>query len=232
VVKRSLEAVALLGSLALIAGSVSHRLPLDLIEVLGFLTGALAVWLTVKQNVVNWPVGIANSAFYLVVFLHARLFADMSLQAIYIGLGFLGWYWWLRGGAGRTLLQVSRTGPMTALTLMAILLTSTVGLTVILERVRDSAPFWDALTTVMSLIAQFMLTRKLLENWLVWIAADLIYIGLYLSRGLALTALLYAIFLTMCVAGLVQWRATLKASGSPRISPWRQPAEAAEPVHV
>jgi nicotinamide mononucleotide transporter len=216
----------------LIAGSVSRRLPLDLIEVLGFLTGALAVWLTVRQNVVNWPVGIANSAFYLIVFLHARLFADMSLQAIYIGLGFLGWYWWLRGGAGRTVLQPSRTGPMTALALAAILLTGAAGLTVFLQHVRDAAPFWDALTTVMSLIAQFMLTRKLLENWLVWIAADLIYIGLYLSRGLVLTALLYALFLTMCVAGLVQWRASLKALGSERMSSWPEPAGVPEPIHV
>lgn len=229
-VKRSLTALAVLGSLTLITGSVSHRLPLDLIEVLGFLTGALAVWLTVRQNVVNWPVGIANSAFYLIVFLHARLFADMSLQAIYIGLGFLGWYWWLRGGAGRTVLQPSRTGPMTALALAAILLTGAAGLTVFLQRVHDAAPFWDALTTVMSLIAQFMLTRKLLENWLVWISADLIYIGLYLSRGLVLTGLLYAIFLTMCVAGLVQWRASLKALSTPRISPRPESAEVA--IHV
>ena len=231
-VKRLLTGLALLASLALIAGSVSHRLPLDLIEVLGFLTGALAVWLTVRQEIVNWPVGIANSAFYLIVFLHARLFADMSLQAIYIGLGFLGWYWWLRGDAGRSVLRVSRTGLMTSLTLTAILVTGTAGLTVFLERVRDAAPFWDALTTVMSLIAQFMLTRKLLENWLVWIAADLIYIALYLSRGLVLTAVLYAIFLTMCVVGLVQWRSSLRAMRAGETSTWREQTAVVEPVHV
>jgi nicotinamide mononucleotide transporter len=75
-----------------------------------------------------------------------------------------------------------------------------------------------------------MLTRKLLENWLVWISADLIYIGLYISRGLVLTALLYAMFLTVCVAGLVQWRASLKALSTPRISPWPESAEVA--IHV
>lgn len=229
---RSLAGLALLGSVGLIAGSVSHRLPLDVIEVLGFLTGALAVWLTVRQNIVNWPVGIANSAFYLIVFLHARLFADMSLQAIYIGLGLLGWYWWLRGGAGGGVLHPSRTGLRLGLGLTALALAGTAGLAIFLEGVHDAAPFWDALTTVMSLVAQFMLTRKLLENWLVWIAADLIYIGLYLSRGLALTALLYAIFLTMCVAGLVQWRAAPKALGGARMSTWPEQTQVPEPIHV
>ena len=79
-------------------------------------------------------------------------------------------------------------------------------MTSLLTRVNDSAPFWDALTTVLSLIAQFMLTRKLFENWFVWITADVIYVGLYIYKDLYLTSILYAIFLAMCVAGAIQWR--------------------------
>ena len=178
-------------------------------EVLGFVTGGWAVWLTVRQNIWNWPIGIANSAFYLVVFLQARLFADGSLQAVYIVLGFLGWYWWLRGGPSRSRLIVSRTGVRLGLALAAILVIGTVLMTQLLVRISDSAPFLDALTTVMSLIAQFMLTRKLFENWFVWISADVIYIGLYIYKDLYLTSILYVVFMAMCIAGAIQWRQSL-----------------------
>lgn len=197
---------------------------MDPTEVLGFLTGAVAVWLTVKQNVWNWPVGIANSAFYLILFFQARLFADASLQGVYIVLGFLGWYWWVYGGQGRTELPVSRTTLRLMLVLLLILACSTIAMTMFLVQVRDAAPLWDALTTVMSLIAQLMLTRKLLENWLVWIAADVIYIGLYLSRGLVLTSVLYGVYLSMCIAGFVEWRMAFRGQSDEVIS---VPVEAA-----
>jgi len=198
-------------SLVLVVGSLMHRLPLDITEVLGFVTGAWGVWLTVKRNIWNWPIGILNNGFFLILFLRAHLFADSSLQVVYLVLEVLGWYWWLRGGSGRTELPISRTGPRTALALAAIGVAATAGMTVGLARVDDAAPFWDALTTVLSLIAQYMLTRKLLENWTVWIVADIVYVGLYAAKGLPLTAVLYALFLAMCVAGLLQWRVALRA---------------------
>ncbi len=176
---------------------------------LGFVSGAWGVWLTVEENIWNWPIGIANSAFFLLLFVRAHLFADSGLQVVYIVLGALGWYWWLRGGAGHTELPVSRTGADTAVILAATLVAATAAMTVGLARIGDAAPFLDALTTTLSLLAEYMLTRKLIENWLLWMAADVIYVGLYASRGLDLTAVLYAVFLTMCVAGWVQWRATL-----------------------
>jgi nicotinamide mononucleotide transporter len=204
-----------------------HRLPLDITEVLGFVTGAWCVWLTVKQNIWNWPIGIANDVFFLVLFLHAYLFADAGLQVIYIVLGVLGWYWWLRGGTGKTELPVSRTGTRTAIVLAILLAVSTAGLAVGLARVNDAAPFWDALTTVLSLVAQYMLSRKLIENWFVWMAADVIYVALYVYKHLDLTAGLYAIFFAMCVAGFLHWRASLRAQYEAAASaalarlPWR-----------
>jgi nicotinamide mononucleotide transporter len=204
-------AAGTLASLVLISGSAIHRLPLDITEVLGFVTGAWCVWLTVKENVWNWPIGIANDAFFLVLFLRASLFADAGLQVVYIVLGVLGWYWWLRGGAGKTELPVSRTGTRTALVLAVLLVVSTAGLTIGLARVNDAAPFWDALTTVLSLVAQYMLSRKLIENWFVWMTADVIYVALYVYKHLDLTAGLYGIFFAMCVAGFLHWRASLRA---------------------
>jgi nicotinamide mononucleotide transporter len=198
-------------SLALIGGSLTRRLPLDVTEVFGFVSGAWCVWLTVKQNIWNWPIGLLNNAFFLVLFVRAHLFADSSLQVVYLVLGVLGWYWWLRGGRGKTALPIMHTGPRTALALAIILAGATVALAVGLGRVHDAAPFWDALTTVLSLIAQYMLTRKLFENWALWISADVIYVGLYVAKGLPLTAVLYAIFLAMCVAGMRQWRTAMQA---------------------
>jgi nicotinamide mononucleotide transporter len=210
-------------SAVLIVGSLLHRLPMDITEVLGFVTGAWSVWLTVKENVWNWPIGIANSAFYVIVFAHSRLFADSSLNGLYVALGFLGWYWWLKGGENRSVLHVGRTNAITALILVVLGAAGTIGMTRFLETVHDSAPFLDAVTTVLSLIAEFMLARKLLENWYVWIAADVIYIGLYSYRSLYLTSVLYAIFLAMCIAGWMRWSRSWRAS---------RPARLAEPARA
>src|SRR3954453_5767037 len=101
--------IAIVASAVLLAGALLNVFPYSLTEALGFITGAICVWLTVKQNIWNWPIGIANNVFYIVLFFEARLFADMSLQIVYVVLGALGWYWWLRGGENRTRLLVSKT---------------------------------------------------------------------------------------------------------------------------
>jgi len=198
--------LGVLVSAGLVVLSATHRAPLGLTEVLGFVTGAWCVWLLVEENIWNWPIGIANNAFYVVVFFRARLFADMSLQVVYIILSIIGWYLWLHGGTGHGRLRVQRTHWREGLALGVAVVAMTVAGTAFLRTVRDSAPFLDALTTSISLAAQYMLTRKLIENWHLWIAVDVIYIGLYASRSLPLTAVLYAIFLTMCVVGLLEWR--------------------------
>ena len=217
-VKRWELALMVVGSAAFLLGAWTGALPLGLTETLGFVTGAVCVWLTVKQHIWSWPIGIANSAFFLALFSGARLFADMGLQVIYIVLGFLGWYWWLRGGDNQTALRVSHATPTTLLALGLLGAVATAGLTAFLRSIGDAAPFLDALTTVLSLVAQYMLTRKLIENWYVWITADIIYIGLYSSRGLYLTAALYALFLALCVMGLRGWRGSLPARPAPALT--------------
>jgi nicotinamide mononucleotide transporter len=199
---------------------------MDITEVLGFITGAVSVWLTVKQNVWNWPIGIANSVFYVIVFFQVRLFADSSLNVLYVALGFLGWYWWLRGGEHRAALKVGRISRRSVFVLATVGLAGTAGMAVFLASVHDSAPFLDAVTTVLSLIAEYMLARKLLENWGIWITADVIYIGLYTYRSLYLTAILCALFLTMCVVGFIGWRRTWQAARTPPERIAMEPARA------
>lgn len=183
-----------------------HLIPSNVTEMLGFITGGACVWLLTKQNIWNWPIGIANAVFFLVLFWHARLFADSLLQVFYLVTGFIGWYWWLHGGKHKDELPVQKTGLKRGLIIAVIGVISTVLMHKYLVSVKDSAPFWDSITTVGSLLAQAMLTRKLIENWHLWMAVDVIYVGLYASRHLYLTSILYVIFFAMCISGLIDWQ--------------------------
>jgi nicotinamide mononucleotide transporter len=194
----TLVAVALAGWMALL-GRASWP------EAVGFVTGALCVWLTARESVWNFPIGLANVTAFAIVFFRARLFGDAGLQIVYFALTAIGWYLWLFGGAGRTRLRISRA-PSTELAVVAILaLLATPVLTLYFRHVDDALPFLDALTTVLSLAAQWLLNRKYLETWYVWIAVDVLYVPMYVQRDLHLTGLLYVAFLAMAAMGLVEW---------------------------
>jgi nicotinamide mononucleotide transporter len=190
------------------AAAMYFRGATTLLEAISFVSGAVCVWLTVRENVWNFPIGLLNVATFAVVFFHARLFADASLQVVYVVLTLIGWYWWLYGGERRTTLRVTRTGRAEAIVVSVVGVVLTLALWRTLRLIGGSASFWDALTTALSLCAQWLLNRKRLENWHVWIAADLIYVPLYAYKGLYLTSVLYAAFFGMCVVGLAEWRAT------------------------
>src|SRR5947209_9274253 len=126
------------------------------VEIVGFTTGALCVWLTVRQNIWNFPVGNVQCAFYIVVFLQAGLYADAGLQVVYIVLGFLGWWWWLHGGLERGPLQVRALSAGEAGLVLLIGIAGTALLTWLLAVLTPSTvPFWDGLTTCLSLVAQY-----------------------------------------------------------------------------
>jgi nicotinamide mononucleotide transporter len=199
---------------ALMAASWRGWIAVSVPEAFGFVAGAICVWLVVKENIWNFSLGIANNAFFLVLFWRERLFAGMALQVVYVVLNSLGWYWWLRGGEQHSALRVSRAGRAMLGVLAGLIVAGTWLLTRYLATVNDPAPLLDALTTTLSLAAQFLMARKHLENWLVWITADVLFIGLYISRELYLTAVLYVIFLLMCLVGLKHWRASMRAAAS------------------
>ncbi len=177
------------------------------IEIFGFVTGVVNVWLLARQNIWNWPIGIANNLAYLLLFAKSGLYGDAGLQVVYITLGIYGWRIWLRRGTEPPL-AVTRTtvrvwNYLGLMTILAVLL-----LRWFLSRFTDSTvPSWDGLTTALSLAATYGQARKLLESWWIWILADLIYIPLYIYKGLVLTSVLYGVFLVLCVFGLRQWRA-------------------------
>jgi nicotinamide mononucleotide transporter len=149
------------------------------------------------------------------VFFKSRLFADAGLQVVYFVLGVAGWRLWLGGGKNQTRLGLSRIGKVESVWLGFFVIFSTLCLWTTLQHLGGSASFWDALTTSLSLASQWMLNRKQLESWLGWIVVDAIYIPLYISKGLYLTAILYAIFLCMAFIGWRQWHRSWVADSQP-----------------
>ena len=178
-------------------------------EIWGFATGAWCVWLVVRQSVWNFPVGLANNVLFGVLFWQSRLYGDMSLQLVYFVLGVFGWALWLGGKRGEAALAVTRISALETWGCAAFLLLATPLMMRFLHLAGGAVPFWDALTTALSLAAQYLLSRKRLENWILWIAADLIYVPLYFHRGLGLTGVLYAVFLLLCLLGWRDWRRSL-----------------------
>jgi nicotinamide mononucleotide transporter len=183
------------------------------IEILVLLIGAASVILAVRDSAGYLVVGIANNVFFFLLFWHSKLYADALLQVVYAVISVYGWWNWVHGGSGNSKLPISRTRKQTALLLFALTALSTAIMTYLLSTFSDSrVPFWDGLTTALSLTAQFMLSRKLLENWWVWMTADIIYILLYCYKALFLTGFLYAIFFALCIAGYRGWCKDFKAS--------------------
>ncbi len=182
------------------------------IEVLGFVTGVGCVWLAARENVWNWPVAIVNAVSYIIVFFGAKLYADCGLQLVYVAISIYGWWSWLHGGRNRSELPVTRVRAGSIPLLALVTVATTALLMLLLRRFTDSTvPFWDGLTTAMSLTAQYMLARKIIENWWLWMAADILYLALYIYKSLYLTAALYAIFFILCVVGLLRWQKLLAA---------------------
>ena len=189
---------------------------MELVEVLGFVSGAVCVWLAVRENLWTFPVGLANNVLFLALFASSGLYANAALQVAYLVLGALGWWWWLRGGTAGRALVVRRTPRWAWPVAGATSLLLTVLLTAALSRWTDSTvPFMDALTTALSLVAQTMLGRKWLGNWAVWVLADVLLVQLYAGQELWLTAVLYAGFIGLCFAGLRRWLAVLRVGAAP-----------------
>jgi nicotinamide mononucleotide transporter len=183
----------------------------NLVEALGFLTGAINVWLLGRQNIWNWPMGLANNALYVAVFLGSGLYGDAGLQLIYITLGIYGWWIWGHPGS-RANLRVERTARTTWAWLIPVTAAAAVALGFFLRRFTDSTvPAWDGLTTAVSLAAIYGQCKKYVECWWLWIAVDVIYIPLYIYKHLWLTSGLYLVFMILSAMGLLAWSKELRA---------------------
>ena len=179
-------------------------------ELFAVLFGIVSVYLSARENIWSWPTALVNVSLYFVVFYNAKLYADMGLQVVYFALSLYGWYEWLYGGENRTELRVSRLVRSLGVRLALVGAAAAAVLGTVLSRTTDaSLPYLDSATTSTSLVAQWMMTRKILENWLVWIAVDVVYVGMFIYKRLYLTAALYAVFLVLAVLGYRGWKRSL-----------------------
>lgn len=183
------------------------------VEVLGAVLGLAYIFFSIRQHILTWPIGLVTSALYIYVFFQAKFYADMSLQIYYVGVSVYGWYHWTKGsGAQDRQLPVAKTSPKRWVLLTVVSAVLFVFIAFILIHYTDSPiPWWDAVTTALSLTATWMLARKYLENWLIWVVVDLVSAVLYATRNLWATAILFAVYTGMAVVGYLQWKKGIKA---------------------
>jgi len=185
------------------------------LELVAVLFGIVSVFLSVREKVLSWPTALVNVALYFVLFYETGLYSDMGLQVVYFALSLYGWYEWLYGGAGRTALTVSRTPAR----LWVVLVVAGVAFWAVLGRLTSdlpgvALPYVDAATATTSLVAQYLMTRKLLENWALWILVDVVYVGMFIFKGLYLTAGNYAVYLGLAVLGHIAWKRSMAAAAT------------------
>jgi nicotinamide mononucleotide transporter len=174
--------------------------------------GLANIYLTVRQNIWSWAFGAVMVSLYIYIFYNAKLYSDTILQVFFLVMQFYGWYQWTRGPVAHavSLSPVTRLRSRGWALTAAGALAGSAALGTAMHRFTDAAlPYADAFTTTLSVIAQFQLTRKILDNWTLWIIADVLYIGMYTRRGLYWTAGLYVVFLILCVQGYREWRRTI-----------------------
>ncbi|GAA4926426.1 nicotinamide riboside transporter PnuC [Mucilaginibacter defluvii] len=175
-------------------------------ELIAVLTGLACVYLAARNSILNWPLAIISVSIYLYIFYKAHLFADMGLQVYFLGMNIYGWYYWLRKPNGTGL------APVAAITTkqMAIAALSIFTVTVILgsglRYTSASFPYLDSFCAACSVVAQILMARRVLQNWLLWIFVDIIYVGIYYFKDLHLTAVMYAVYIIMAAMGCIEWR--------------------------
>ena len=180
-----------------------------MLEKIAVACGIANIVLTVRQNIWCWPVGVVMVSLYIYIFFEAKLYSDAGLNVFFLVMQFYGWYQWTRGPVehSRSLSAVTSLTTRGWILTTAGVLGGTAALGTTMHRLTDAAlPYPDAFTTMLSVFAQFMMTRKILDNWTVWIIADVVYVGVYTSKALYWTAGLYVIFLGLCIEGYREWR--------------------------
>ena len=187
------------------------------LEVAGVLTGVLCVVLAALNNIWNWPVAIISVAIYIFIFYDSHLYADMGLQVYFLVTNIYGWYFWSRKSAvevKKPVLLITHKQMLASVIIIA-LVTPALGLLLIklspiLHYTPASYPYVDSFCTACSLVAQVFLARKILENWLIWIFVDIIYVGVYIFKGLDLTAGMYALYIGIALLGYLDWKKDYK----------------------
>lgn len=182
------------------------------IEVVGAVFGLIYLYLEIKENMWLWPVGLITSGFYVAVFFSAKLYADMGLQVYYLAISIYGWYKWKYGTGSDTSdnLPIVRLNAGLALKLLVATVLLFFGIAEVLKRFTDSpVPYCDAFTTSLSFVATWMLAKKIIEMWWIWVIANFASLCLFFWRGLYPSVVLFFFYTVMAVVGYYSWKKSL-----------------------
>ncbi len=183
------------------------------IEIIAVLLGLANITLLIRRSIWNYPFGIVMVTLYAWIFFEAKLYSDALLQPFFFVVQIYGWYYWLKGRGDDGLVVVRRLSVNQAIGYGVAALIGIFAWGTLMARCTDASfPYWDASILGLSIVAQFLLARRRLENWLVWIAVDLLAIGLYWTKDLYPTAALYFLFLILATVGYFNWRRIYKKS--------------------
>lgn len=179
------------------------------IELLGAILGILYIFFSIRQNILTWPTGLLTSILYVFVFLQAKLYADMGLQVYYVFISLYGWYFWIKGKKPESSkkVPVKKTSKKLWMKMSAASVILYIIILLILLKFTDSdVPIMDSITTALSIIATWMLAKKYIEHWLIWIFVDAFSAGLYIYKGLWPTVILFAVYTIMAYLGYKEWK--------------------------
>lgn len=187
---------------------------MGVLELIAVALGLINIVLIVRRNIWNYPFGIAMVICYAWIFYGAKLYSDALLQIFFLIVQLYGWWNWARAadGADDERIPVLTLGKANQLAILCLVVALSLGWGTMMAGLTDAHyPYWDGTIAMTSVVAQILLARRYVENWILWIIVDILAIGLYWTKGLHPTAILYAIFLIVAVAGLYEWRKIYKA---------------------
>ncbi|WP_316741441.1 nicotinamide riboside transporter PnuC [Pedobacter antarcticus] len=178
------------------------------LEGCGVITGLICVWLAARNHLLNWPFAIISVSIYIFICFRSKLYADMGLQFYFLLMNIYGWYFWLKkrndGDKSMPVHQISNRD--IRFSVLAVLAFTLIAGYLLKTHTDAKLPFMDSFCTGCSLVAQWLLARRVLQNWLIWVAVDILYTGVYLSRELYATAFMYLIYIGIAWMGYIQWK--------------------------
>ena len=186
--------------------ALAHYFAANWIEVAGWTTTLLGIWLTTRRNLLCWPITLGADILYLVVFYHAKLLSDALLQAFFVAFTIYGWWNWTQGVKQEGEVRVAPL-PIANATIAVIAgIAGTFLLATITKRLHAALPYLDASLACFSLVASWWQARRNIANWWLWIVVDVFYVGEYIYKDLWLTAILYAFLVGLAIVGLWEWQ--------------------------
>ncbi len=180
------------------------------LELIAVAFGLTCVWFMKKESVLAFPIGIVNVLIYVYIFFYAKLYANAGINGFFFIMSLYGWYNWTRKDSNEDTIRITRCSRKEVmLNGIAAVVFFVIIRVLLVQYTTSRIPSWDAATTAVYIIAQWLLSRKKIENWILWISADSVMIGLCAWEGLYFSSFQYLVFTIIAVLGFREWRTKL-----------------------